>query len=248
MQLAHKTALITGASTGIGFYSAQAFIAQGARVFITGQDPDRLAAAHAALGDSAIPVRLNVQDLASLHAAAAVVREHVGSIDILFANAGVAYATPVDQTSETAYNTLMDINVKGVFFTVQTFAPLMGRGGSIILNTSWLDQVGTAGLSALSASKAAVRSLARTFAAELLDRGIRVNAVSPGATNTPIHRKSGMSPEQLAAFAARVQSKIPLGRFGEPQEVAAAALFLASDASSYMLGAELVVDGGFSQL
>jgi NAD(P)-dependent dehydrogenase (short-subunit alcohol dehydrogenase family) len=131
---------------------------------------------------------------------------------------------------------------------VQQLAPLMRRGGSVVLNTSWLDQVGTAGLSLLSASKAAVRSLTRSLAAELVGQGIRVNAVSPGAINTPIHGKTGMSAQDLESFAARIQAGVPLGRFGAPEEVAAAALFLASDASSYMLGAEVVVDGGFSQL
>jgi NAD(P)-dependent dehydrogenase (short-subunit alcohol dehydrogenase family) len=244
MRLAHKTALITGATTGIGFQTAQLFIKEGARVFITGQDAARLASAAAQLGHQATALYVNVLDLASLDAAATQILTQTNGIDILFANAGVAFATPVDTTPEARFDELMDTNVKGVFFTVQKFAPLMGQGGSIILNTSWLNQVGTAGLSALSASKAAVRSFTRSFAAELLPRGIRVNAVSPGAINTPIHSKTGMTPEQLAQFAAGVQAKIPLARFGEAHEVAQAALFLASDASSYMLGAEMVVDGG----
>jgi NAD(P)-dependent dehydrogenase (short-subunit alcohol dehydrogenase family) len=248
MRLANKTALITGATTGIGFHTAQLFVNQGARVFITGQDAARLASAAAQLGHQTTALQVDVLHLASLDAAAAKIKEQVGHIDILFANAGVAFATPLEATPEARFDELMDINVKGVFFTVQKFAPLMGQGGSIILNTSWLDQVGTAGLSALSASKAAVRSFTRSFAAELLPRGIRVNAVSPGAINTPIHGKTGMTPEQLTQFAASVQAKIPLARFGEAHEVAAAALFLASDESSYMLGSEMVVDGGFSQL
>jgi NAD(P)-dependent dehydrogenase (short-subunit alcohol dehydrogenase family) len=248
MRLAHKTALITGATTGIGFETAKLFIAEGARVVINGQNAERLTSAAAQLGPQAVPIAVDVLNLASLDAAAAQVKRQLGGIDILFANAGVAFATPLETVQESKFDELMDINVKGVFFTVQKFAPLMGQGGSVILNTSWLNQVGTAGLSALSASKAAVRSFTRSFAAELLSRGIRVNAVSPGATNTPIHGKTGMTADQLAQFAAGLQAKIPLARFGQAQEVAAAALFLASSDSSYMLGTEVVVDGGFSQL
>jgi NAD(P)-dependent dehydrogenase (short-subunit alcohol dehydrogenase family) len=248
MRLQHKTALITGATTGIGFATAQLFIANGATVAITGQNSERLGLAAQLLGSNAIPIALDVTSLVSLTAAAAELKQKLGAIDILFANAGVAFATPLDNTDEARYDSLFDANVKGVFFTVQKFAPLMKNGGSIILNTSWLNETGTAGLSALSASKAAVRSFARTFSAELQPRKIRVNAVSPGAINTPIHSKTGMTPEQLAQFAAGLQNKIPLGRFGEASDIAAAALFLASDESSYMLGAEIVVDGGFSAL
>jgi NAD(P)-dependent dehydrogenase (short-subunit alcohol dehydrogenase family) len=177
MRLANKTALVTGATTGIGFHTAQLFIKHGARVVITGQDATRLAQAAQELGPQAIPQLMDVQHLASIDIAVAAIKKQIGAIDILFVNAGVAFATPLDTTDEARFDNLMDINVKGVFFSVQKFAPLMGKGASIILNTSWLDQVGTAGLSALSASKAAVRSFTRTFAAELLGRGIRVKEV-----------------------------------------------------------------------
>jgi len=171
-----------------------------------------------------------------------------GSLDILFANAGVAFATPLLDTPEARFDEIMDINFRGVFFTTQALVSLMKPGSSIILNTSWLDAVGTAGLSVLSASKAAVRSLTRTLAADRLPAGIRVNAVSPGAIETPIHLKTGMPLEELAKFVVGIPARVPLGRFGRAEEVAAAVAFLASDASSYMLGSELVVDGGFSQL
>lgn len=248
MNLVDKSAVITGGTTGIGFATAKLFIEHGARVTITGQDEARLAAAVKALGPKAKAVRVDVRQQQDLQA----LREHVaaehGSLDVLFANAGVAFATPLQDTTEARFDEMFHINVKGVFFTVARLASLMARGGSIVLNTSWLNQVGTSGLSLLSASKAAVRSLTRTLAAELWPAGVRVNAVSPGAIDTPIHGKSGMSPEAAQSFAARILQGVPMARFGQPEEVAAAVLFLASDAASYLLGAEIVVDGGFSQL
>ena len=246
MRLKGKTAVITGGTSGIGLATARAFIAQGAHVLITGQDEGRLAETGRELGSCTHLV--DVRRPADLEALRAATEAQFGRLDILFANAGVAYATPLAETDRTRFDALFDINVKGVFFTVQALAPLMPAGASIVLNTSWLDQVGTPGLSLLSATKAAVRSFTRTLAAELLAQGVRVNAVSPGATATPIHGKTGMSPEALQDFAARMTERIPLKRFGEAEEVAAAVVFLASDESRYMLGAELVVDGGFSQL
>jgi NAD(P)-dependent dehydrogenase (short-subunit alcohol dehydrogenase family) len=248
MKLQNKTALITGASTGIGFATAKEFISKGARVLITGNDPGRLASAKAALGEQAIALSLDVRNAADLARLAETIRTESGQLDVLFANAGVAFGTPLGATDEARFDELMNVNVKGVFFTVQHCAPLMREGGSIILNTSWLAEVGTSCLSVLSASKAAVRSFARTLSAELLPRRIRVNAVSPGAIVTPIHAKNASSPEALEQMALQLASMIPLGRMGSAEEIAAAALFLASDDSRYMLGAEIVVDGGFSQL
>lgn len=224
------------------------FQQHGARVAITGQDADRLTAARSALGAGALAVLVDVRSIADFAKLRAAIEAEFGHLDIVFANAGVAFATPVDSTEEDLFDKLMDINVKGVFYTVQSVLPLIRNGGSIILNTSWLADVGTAGLSALSASKAAVRSFARTWSRELLDRRIRVNAVSPGAMNTPIHSKTGMSIDELEAFTEQMQQAIPLGQFGDAQDIAEAALFLASDRSRYMLGAEIAVDGGFAQL
>jgi NAD(P)-dependent dehydrogenase (short-subunit alcohol dehydrogenase family) len=248
-----KTALITGGSSGIGLATAKLFLSAGAKVMITGQDAQRLKDAQVELAsfasaDSMLAMVADVRSMPELEVVQQRMAQAWGHLDVLFANAGVAFATPLESTDAAAYARLMDVNVKGVFQTVQQFAPMMREGGSIVLNTSWLAEVGTPGLSLLSASKAAVRSLARTWSAELLPRGIRVNAVSPGATDTPIHGKTGMSAQQLQEFAARITQGIPLKRFGRAEEVAAAALFLASDASAYMLGAEIVVDGGFSQL
>lgn len=246
MRLQGKTAVITGGTSGIGLATARQFIAQGAQVMITGQHEGRLAAAGRELG--AFTHLVDVRRTTDLQALGAAVKAQFGRLDILFANAGVAYATPLAETNRERFDELFDINVKGVFFTVQELAPLMPAGASIVLNTSWLNEVGTPGLSLLSATKAAVRSFTRTLAAELLVQGVRVNAVSPGAIATPIHGKTGMSPEALQAFSTQITQSIPLKRFGEADEVAAAAVFLASDESRYMLGAELVVDGGFSQL
>jgi len=246
--LTGKTALITGGSSGIGLATARLFLDNGARVAITGRDSARLDAAREELGPDLLTLACDVRSRAQLQHMASEVRETFGGLDILFANAGVAYATPLASTTEALYDGLMDINVKGLFFSVQAVEPILRNGGSIILNTSWLNQVGAPGRALLSASKAAVRSLARTLSAELLERHIRVNAVSPGAIETPIHRSPGQTEEDFRAYAERVGRQAPIGRMGRPEEVAAAVLFLASDASSYMLGAEIVVDGGRAEL
>ena len=242
-----KTALITGGSSGIGLATAGRFLADGARVAITGTDEAKLAAAVEELGD-VFTIRADVRSLSDLRFMAKEVGARFGKLDILFANAGVAYSTPIATTGEEAFDQLMAINVKGVFFTVQSVLPIMADGGSIILNASWLNQVGTAGRAALSASKAAVRSFARTLSAELVDRRIRVNAVSPGPTETPIHRSAGQSEEQFRAYADKVGARVPAGRMGLPEEIAAAVAFLASDDAGFMLGAEIVIDGGLAEL
>ncbi|GGF26943.1 short-chain dehydrogenase [Aliidongia dinghuensis] len=248
MKLSGKTALITGGASGIGLAAAALFAREGARVAITGREEARLMQAKAHLGDTAITIVADVRSREAMQGMSRQVAGAFGGLDIFFANAGVAFATPLSGTDEARYDELMDINVKGVFFSMQAVSPILREGASVILNTSWLNEVGTPGLSMLSASKAAVRSLARTWSAELLDRKIRVNAVSPGAIDTPIHARGGSTPDQVQAGKDRIASRIPLRRLGEPSDIAEAALFLASDASRYMLGAELVVDGGFSQL
>jgi len=243
-----KTALVTGGSSGIGLAAARLLRDNGARVAIMGSSQDKLDRATAELGGEVLAIRGDVTSLDDLAQMRGKLEGAFGSLDILFANAGVAFGTPIATTDEDAYTRMMDVNVKGVFFTMQAVLPLMLEGGSIVLNTSWLNQVGTSGRSLLSASKAAVRSFARTLSAELLDRKIRVNAVSPGSIETPIHRSPDQSEEDFRAYAKRVGAQVPLGRMGRPEEIAAAVLFLASDASSYMLGAEIVVDGGRAEL
>lgn len=248
MVLNGKTALVTGGSSGIGLAAAKMLMENGARVVIAGRSQDKLARAAAELGGDVVSVAADITSLSDLAAMRTKIEGTVGSLDIVFANAGVAMGTPLATADEATYHRIMDANVKGVFFTVQAVLPLLRDGSSIILNTSWLNQVGTPGRAILSASKAAVRSFARTMSAELLDRRIRVNAVSPGSIETPIHRGKDQTEEEFRAYAERVGTQVPLGRMGRPEEIAAAVLFLASDASSYMLGAEMVIDGGRSEL
>ena len=245
--LTGKTALITGGSSGIGLATARRLVADGARVAITGTDDSKLAAAVAEVG-GVFTIRADVRSLSDLRFMAKEVGARFGKLDILFANAGVAYSTPIATTGEEAFDQLMTVNVKGVFFTVQSVLPIMADGGTIILNASWLNQVGTAGRAALSASKAAVRSFARTLSAELVDRRIRVNAVSPGPTETPLHRGAEQTEEEFRAYAEKVGARVPAGRMGRPEEIAAAVAFLASDDASFMLGAEIVIDGGLAEL
>ena len=186
------------------------------------------------MGDTALAIRADVTSAADLAALHDRLKD--------------AFGPPTGATDEAMYDRQMNVNVKGVFFSIRAVLPLMPKGGSIILNTSWLTQVGTPGRALLSASKAAVRSFARTLSAKLLDRGIRVNAVSPGSIETPIHRGRAQSYEEFSAYKARVGAQVPLGRMGKPEEIAAAVLFLAGPGSGYMLGAEIVVDGGRAEL
>lgn len=249
-----KTALITGGASGIGLATAKLMHANGAHVVIAGRDASKLEAARKEIGEGVFAIEVDVLSRDSLMAMASRVKEAFGGLDVFFANAGVAFVTPLSTTTEEAYDTLMDTNVKSVFFSLQAVEPILRDGASVILNTAWLNQVGVPGRAALSASKAAVRSFARTFSSELLPRGIRVNAVSPGLIDTPILRGVGQSehPGQTAAqfndYLADAAKLIPIGRLGHPDEIAAAVLFLASEGSRYMLGSELVVDGGFAEL
>lgn len=248
MSLNDRMALVTGGSSGIGLATAKLFAKQGARVAITGLDEEKLLVARGHIGLDALALRIDVRSLADLAAMRETLRAEAGHLDILFANAGVAFGTPIEDTDEARYDALMNVNLKGVFFTVQAALPLMRPGSVIILNTSWLNHVGTAGVSLLSASKAAVRSLARTLAAELLPRGIRVNAVSPGPIDTPIRTRGAATADEVRVANEKLAARIPIKRLGDPEDIAQAVLYLAGDLSRFVVGAEIVVDGGFSDL
>jgi NAD(P)-dependent dehydrogenase (short-subunit alcohol dehydrogenase family) len=244
-RLAGKLALITGGNSGIGLATAKAFVAEGARVAITGRDRDTLEAARRSIGNDALAIQSDTADLKAIDRLFATIQEKFGALDILFANAGVGSLAAVENTTEEDFDHIFDVNVKGIFFTVQKALPLLRNGASIILNASVGSRTGRAGFSVYAASKAAVRTFARNFSAEFVSRGIRVNVVSPGPIDTPIF---GRGQKDVAALRQRIESDIPLHRMGKPEEIAQTVLFLASDESSFMLGAEIIVDGGVSEL
>ena len=246
LRLAGKTAVITGGTTGLGFATADRFLAEGATVLITGSNDDRVKAAVQELARGIIGFRDDVRSLLDLEMLAATVRDNFPEgVDILFANAGVGTFKAIDAVDEADFDFQFDINVKGVFFTVQKLLPMLRPGASVILNASAVSEKGLAMSSVYAATKAAVRSFARSFAVELGPRGIRVNALSPGLIPTAFQTKMGVAAETLRGFEGFVTQAAPLGRVGRPDEVAAAAVFLASDDSSYMTAADLLIDGGY---
>jgi NAD(P)-dependent dehydrogenase (short-subunit alcohol dehydrogenase family) len=250
MRLKNKIALITGGNSGIGRASATRFIEEGARVVITGRNQKTLDETVAELGaDKVTAFKADAARPAEMRKVLDAVQQKHGRLDVLFLNAGIAPMTPLESATEQQFDELFDINVKGVFFAVQAATPLFGpEGGSVIITSSGLNAKGMAGLSLYSATKAAVRSLARSLSAELKDRRIRVNCLSPGPIDTPIHGRMGLPPEQLEQMAAQISAITPAGRFGTAEEIAACAVFLASNESTYVLGADFAVDGGFAQL
>jgi NAD(P)-dependent dehydrogenase (short-subunit alcohol dehydrogenase family) len=243
-----KIALVTGGNSGIGLATAKQFVNEGAYVFITGRRQMELDAAVKEIGSNVTGVRGNVSNLGDLDRLFEQIKREKGKLDIVFANAGIAKYAAFGKITEELYDSIFDINVKGLLFTVQKALPLLPDGASIILNASVVGSKGLPSNSVYSATKAAIRSFARTWTTDLKDRRIRVNAVSPGSTDTP-----GLS-DLLASGEAGEQRKkmisasVPLGRFGRPDEIAKAVVFLASDDSSYVTGAELFVDGGFAQV
>lgn len=245
-RLEGKTALITGGTTGIGRATAELFIEHGARVAITGQDATRVAEAAAALGPQAVGIRADVSVAADMDDLAQQLKALFGQLDIVFANAGVAKPRPLAEIDEAHIDEQLGINVKGVLYTVQKTLPLLHNPASIILTASTVAELGAANMSVYSATKAAVRSLARSLSAELAPQGVRVNVVSPGPIVTPIFGKMGLPDSTVQAWASELTTKVPMGRFGQPGEVAKAVLFLASDDSSYMLGENILVDGGMA--
>lgn len=247
-KLTNKVAVITGGNSGIGLSTAKAFIDEGAKVVVFGRDQQTLDRAVETLGKNAVGVKGDVTSDADLTRLFDTAKQRFGKVDVVFANAGVAEFLPVEAVGDQHYDRLFDINVKGAFKTVQKAVPALNDNASIILTTSVADETGFAGTSVYSATKAAVRSFARTFSAELVHRNIRVNAVSPGPVATPLFGRMGMSEEQAKGTEAHFTSLVPLKRVAEPSEIARAVVFLASSDSSYVVGAELVVDGGLTQL
>ncbi|MHA8113363.1 SDR family NAD(P)-dependent oxidoreductase [Kosakonia cowanii] len=247
-RLTGKTALITGGSTGIGLASAIRFAAEGARVYIAGRRQAEIDKAIAKIGHGATGIRCDVSSLADLDHLYAQIKAEAGQLDILFANAGLGTFAPLGEISEADFDHMFGVNVKGTLFTVQKALPLMRAGGSIILTGSTTGSMGTPAFSIYSATKAAIRNFARSWALDMKGTGIRINVLSPGGTETPglhgLFGSSGQSEALLAGLAAQT----PLGRIGRTEETAAVALFLASDESSFMTGSEVFVDGGMAQV
>jgi NAD(P)-dependent dehydrogenase (short-subunit alcohol dehydrogenase family) len=248
MKLNNKIAAITGGNSGIGLATAQAFIQEGATVVIVGRNQQALDEAVETLGERAIAIQADVANLSDLDRLYASIQERIGKIDIIVVNAGVAPARPLAQVDEAHFDQIMNINVKGAYFTVQKALPVLNDGAAIVLVASAATISGLPGLSVYNASKAALRSLARTFSAELVDRGIRVNTLSPGPIETPIFGKMELPPEVAGEMGAAILDKVPMKRMGKPEEMAKAIVFLASSDSSYVLGAELFADGGMYQI
>ena len=247
-KLEGKVAVITGGNSGIGLATAQQFVSDGAYVFITGRRQSELDSAATQIGKNNVTaVQGDVSNLADLDRLYAKVKEQKGQINILFANAGIIGAAPLGEISEEHFDKTFGVNVKGLLFTVQKALPLFQDGGSIILNASVAASKGFEATSVYSATKAAIRSFARTWTADLKQRKIRVNTISPGRIDTPIFN-GVLNEEQTKQFNATVVANVPLGRMGNPDEVAKAASFLASDDSSYITGIELSVDGGLAQI
>lgn len=241
-----KNVVITGGSSGMGFAMAKLLADDGARVLITGRSRATLDAARERLGEQVVTVRGDVATLADLDALADRAKREFGTLQALFVNAGIARASVLEQTTEQEYDELFAINVKGAFFTVQKLAPLLSPGAGVVLTTSNANTMGLPATSVYAAGKAALRSMARTLAADLLPRGVRVNAISPGPVDTGI-LENGMDREAAAQFKAQMIAANPMRRFGTAEEIARAAAFLAFEAT-YSTGTELVVDGGATQL
>ena len=247
-KLEGKIALVTGANSGIGLATAKSFVTEGAYVYITGRRDSELARAAAAIASNVTAVPGDVSKPADLDRLFAQILREKGRLDIVFANAGVAKFAPLGTITEEFYDSIFDVNVKGLLFTVQKALPLMREGGSIIVNASVVASKGLPANSVYSATKAAVRSFARTWTTDLKSRRIRVNAVSPGSIDTPGLNDLLASSEVGEQRRKAITSAVPLGRFGTPDEIAKAVVFLASDDASYVTGAELFVDGGFAQV
>ena len=240
----NKSVVIIGGNSGIGLASAKAFAREGARVLITGRDPQTLRSAQEEIGHDALAMRSDVKDLTAHGPLMERVRADLGRIDVLFVNAGMGGFIPFEQVTEEFWDQVTNVNLKGPYFLIQKALALMGAGASIVLTSSIGHCKGIPGNSVYAAAKAGMRSLARNLGVELVGRGIRVNCVSPGPIDTPIFNRSGVPPEELAGMREAIRMQIPMKRFGESEECAGAVLFLASSEASFITGVDLLVDGG----
>ena len=247
-RLKGKRALITGGTSGIGLETARQFLREGARVAITGTNPKTIETARGELGENVLIIAADASDAAAQKKVAETIRQAFGGLDVLFVNAGVAELRPVEQWDEAGFDRLMALNVKGPYFLVQALLPVFGNPTSIVVNASVNAHIGMPNSSVYGATKAALLSLTRTLSGELISRGIRLNAVSPGPISTPLYSKLGFSEADLKAVSASIQSQVPAGRFGSPSEIASAVVFLASDESAFAVGSELQIDGGMGTL
>ena len=247
-RLKDKVAVITGGTTGIGLATAKQFVAEGAKVVVTGRNESTLKAAERELGKGAVVLKSDASKQEEIGKLVQAVRERFGKVDVLFVNAGIAKFAPLDQVNEQFFDEQFAVNVKGAYFTIQCFLPLLTSGSSIILNASIAASKGVENTSVYSATKAAVRSFGRTLASELAPRGIRVNTISPGPIETPIFDKLGLAKEEIKDVQSQFSQTVAMKRMGKPEEIATAAVFLGSNDSSFMTGAELLVDGGYAAL
>jgi NAD(P)-dependent dehydrogenase (short-subunit alcohol dehydrogenase family) len=247
-RLKDKRALITGGTTGIGLETASHFINEGASVAITGRNPVTLEAARKELGSDVLIIPSEAGDVAAQKTLADTLHETFGALDILFLNAGVVTLQPLEDWSEAAFDRSFATNVKGPYFLIQALLPVFANPASIVLNGSVNAHIGMPNTSVYGATKAALVSLTRTLSGELISRGIRVNAVSPGPISTPLYGKLGLSEPDLKSVSASIQNQVPAGRFGNPSEIANAVVFLASDESAFTVGSELMIDGGMGNL
>jgi len=243
-----KVAVVTGGNSGIGLAAAKAFTREGAKVAITGRSDSTLKAAQKELGPDVLVIKADMSRVPEIAAAMTRIKERFGRIDALFVNAGIGRFVPFEEVTEEFYDETMATNLKGAFFTIQKAVPLLSRGAAVVLNASINAHMGMPGSSVYGASKAAVVNLAKTLSADLLQRGVRVNVVSPGPVTTPILDRMGLPEEQTRQLKERITEQVPLKRFGHPDEIAAAVLYLSSSESAFVVGTELVVDGGMIQL